>query len=126
MLSSSYIEVLLSKEGATDDIRYLDDMLWLQVDFEKRKVDHLRNRKKDTSDCLTAIANQLIHLVQLLRHVGQIEGASIAATVAAPKLGGQVTDISLTGFAPAMEEVRFCEACQLDYSGCSQSTGSHW
>jgi hypothetical protein len=82
-------------------------MLWLQVDFEKRKVDHLPNRKKDTADCLAAIAYQLTHSVQPFRHVGQIEGASGAAAVAAPRLSGQVTGVPYAGFASAMEEIRY-------------------
>lgn len=54
-----------------------------------------------------AIAYQLIHNVQAFRHVGQIQGASNAAAVAAPKLGGQVTVAPYNGFASAMEEIRF-------------------
>jgi hypothetical protein len=90
-----------------DDGETVDDMLWLQVDFEKRKVDHLPNRKKDTADCLAAIAYQLTHSVQPFRHVGQIEGASGAAAVAAPRLSGQVTGVPYAGFASAMEEIRY-------------------
>ena len=90
-----------------DDRETVDDMLWLQVDFEKRKVDHMPNRKKDTADCLAAIAYQLTHSVQAFRHVGQIDGASVAAAIAVPKLGGRVTGIPYPGFSSAMDEIRY-------------------
>lgn len=88
-----------------DDGETVDDMLWLQVDFQKRKVDHLPNRKKDTADCLAAIAYHLTHSVQAFRFVGKIEGAGLAAAVAGPVLGGTVTGIRPPSLS-AMDEIR--------------------
>ena len=76
-----------------DDWETVEDMLWLQVDHQKQRVDHLPNRKKDTADCLAAIAYHLTHRVQPWEFVGSIEGASFAAAVASPTLGGQVTNV---------------------------------
>ena len=76
-----------------DDGETVEDMLWLQVDHQKQRIDHLPNRKKDTADCLAAIAFHLTHQVQPWGFVGKIEGAGFAAAIASPTLGGQVTNV---------------------------------
>ena len=89
-----------------DDGETVEDMLWLQVDFEKRRVDHLPNRKKDTADCLAAIAFHLTHRVNVWTMVDKIAGAGFAAALSAPKAPGIVTGVPFPAFS-AMDEIRY-------------------
>ena len=67
-------------------------MKLLQIDYGKSrgigKVDHLPGKKKDTADCLAAIAFHLTHQVNAWQMVGKIEGAGFAAAIATPSVGG--------------------------------------
>ena len=90
-----------------DDGETVEDMLWLQVDFEKRRVDHLPNRKKDTADCLAAIAYHLTHQVNIWAMVDKVENAEFAAASAAPQIGGRTSGIPYAGFPSAMDEIRY-------------------
>jgi hypothetical protein len=90
-----------------NDAGTVEDMLWLQADYEKRRVDHLPSRKKDTADCLAAIAYHLTHNVRAWTLAGKVEGAGIAAIQ--PELGGGVTVAQSTkyaGFDSYMELLR--------------------
>jgi hypothetical protein len=72
------------------DVETLDDMLMLQADYEKRRVDHLPRRKKGVSDALAA---------------GKVEGAGIAAVQ--PALAATVTPtFAYAGHESYMEMVR--------------------
>jgi hypothetical protein len=92
-----------------DDPETVRDMLALQIDREKNKIDHLPGQKKDVSDCLAAIAYHLTHHVQAFAFMDRIEGASFAAAIARPQLGGEVTGIPPPhcGFGSHMELIRF-------------------
>jgi len=92
-----------------NDRETVEDMLWLQVNFEKRRVDHLPNRKKDTVDCLAAIAFHLTHRLNPWQFRDRIEGAGFAAALSAPKAPGIVTDVPspYAGFHSAMDEIRY-------------------
>lgn len=90
-----------------NDPETIEDMLWLQADYEKRRVDHLPNRKKDTADCLAAIAYHLTHNVRPWTLTGKVENAGMAAIQ--PQLGGSVTIADSTkygGFGSYMDMVR--------------------
>jgi hypothetical protein len=76
-----------------NDRETVRDMLALQCDHQKQRVDHLPGQKKDVSDCLAAIAYHLTHQVNPWQYVDKIENAGFAAAMAVPKLGGQVTNI---------------------------------
>jgi hypothetical protein len=82
------------------------DMLALQIDNRRNKVDHLPNGKKDTADALAGVCFHLTHQVDAWQLVGKVKGAAYAASVAAPKIGGQVTRIPYRGFPSAMAEIR--------------------
>jgi hypothetical protein len=86
------------------DAETLDDMLMLQADYERRRVDHLPNRKKDVSDALAAVAYHLTHGVRPWTLAGKVEGATIAAIQ--PELGGVVTPIPYAGHGSYMDMVR--------------------
>ena len=88
-----------------DDGETVEDMLWLQVDHDKQKVDHLPHKKKDTADCLAAIAYHLTHEVPIWQLVDRVDGAIRAATVTQRQLGGQVTSIPPPRLS-AMDEIR--------------------
>lgn len=90
-----------------NDPETIEDMLWLQADYEKRRVDHLPNRKKDTADCIAAIAYHLTHNVRPWTLTGKVENAGMAAIQ--PQLGGAVTVAESTkyaGFDSYMDMVR--------------------
>lgn len=74
------------------DAETVRDMLALQADYQKQRVDYLPNMKKDVSDCLAAICFHLTHQINSWAYVGKIEGAGFAAAMSS-RLGGQVTGI---------------------------------
>ena len=88
-----------------------EDMKLLQIDYAKSrgigKVDHLPGKKKDTADCLAAIAFHLTHAVSPWTMVDKVEGAGYAAAIATPSIGGTVTGIPYAGFSSAMDEIRY-------------------
>jgi hypothetical protein len=86
------------------DPETVEDMLWLQADYEKRRVDHLPNKKKDTADALAAVAYHLTHNVRAWTLAGKVEGANIASVQ--PQLGGVVTPIPYAGHESYMDMVR--------------------
>jgi hypothetical protein len=86
------------------DVETLDDMLMLQADYERRRVDHLPGRKKDTADALAAVAYHLTHNVRPWTLAGKVEGATLAAVQ--PELGGVVTPIPYNGHESYMEMLR--------------------
>ena len=81
-------------------------MLALQADYQKQRVDHLPNQKKDTADCLAAVCYHLTHQVNPWQFVGKIEGAGFAAALSAPKAPGIVTGVPFPAFS-AMDEIRY-------------------
>lgn len=101
-----------------DDAETVEDMLWLQADYEKRRVDHLPGRKKDVSDCLAAIAYHLSHNVRAWTLTDKVEGANIAAVQ--PQLGGVVTPIPYAGFDSYMDLVRWREGIGYADGPCSE------
>lgn len=86
------------------DVETLDDMLMLQADYERRRVDHLPGRKKDTADALACVAFHLTHNVRAWTLAGKVEGAALAAVQ--PELGGMVTPVPYNGHASYMDMVR--------------------
>ena len=81
------------------------DMLALQMDERRQKVDHLPGQKKDTADALAGVCFHLSHQVQPWALVNKVKGAGFAAAINTPRLGGQVTSIRPPGLS-AMDEVR--------------------
>lgn len=101
-----------------NDAETIDDMLMLQCDHQKQRVDHLPGRKKDVSDCLAAIAYHLSHNVRPWTLTDKVEGANIAAVQ--PQLGGTVTPIPYNGFGSAMDMIRWREGIGYADGPCSE------
>lgn len=89
-----------------DDPETVGDMLGLQIDHAKQRVDHLPGKKKDTADCLAAIAYHLTHKVNTWAMIDKVAGAAYAAAVNTPTLGGTTTPIPHGGFDTAMQLIR--------------------
>jgi len=83
------------------------DMLALQMDQRRQKVDHIPGQKKDVSDALAGVCFHLTHQVYAWQMVDKVENAGFAAAIASPKLGGTVTGIPYCGFRSAMDEIRY-------------------
>jgi len=87
------------------DHETVKDMLALQMDKRRQKVDHVSGQKKDTADALAGVCYHLSHQVQPWTLVGNVQNAGFAAAISQPHLRGTVSSIRPPSLS-VMDEIR--------------------
>ena len=88
------------------DETVIEELLALELDRKKMRVDHPPQGSKDSADALAAVTFQLSR-INVWQLVDKVKNAGFAAAMASPRIGGTVTGIPYSGFSSAMAEVRY-------------------
>lgn len=86
------------------DEKTVEELLALELDQKRMRVDHPPNGSKDSADALAGAVFQLSR-VPAWQLVGHVKGAALAAALTTPRIGGQVTGYASPGLS-AMNEIR--------------------
>ena len=79
-----------------NDATVISELLALELDQKRQRIDHPPNGSKDSADALAGAVYQLSR-IPCWQLVGKVENAGYAAAVAQPILGGTTTSIPSPG-----------------------------
>jgi|GEM_PF-6765928 len=96
-------------EFPTDE-KVVEELLQLELDQKKMRIDHPPSGSKDSADALTGAVYRLTQ-VPAWQLVDKVRGAALASAINNPKLGGTVTGIPTS--LSAMDEVRLLRGIPL-------------
>jgi hypothetical protein len=85
------------------DEETVSDMLALQADYSRKRVDHLPGRKNDVSDCLACVAFHLTHRVNTWAMVDKVAGGGGCS-------GYQYSNVGRGNDTNSARGIRFCDA----------------
>ena len=72
------------------DPETVNELLALELDHKRQRIDHPPQGKKDSADALAGAVYQLSQ-IQPWHMVDKVKNAGFAAAIASPTLGGQIT-----------------------------------